>query len=54
VKPLKFFHDDYGLKPKDGDEETDGEDEFEESDFTSDEDAYSHSDDPEDDKLEEA
>lgn len=40
MKPLKFFHDDYGLKPKDGDEETDSDDEIG-SDFASDEEAYS-------------
>ncbi|KAH0542239.1 hypothetical protein FGG08_003361 [Glutinoglossum americanum] len=54
VKPLKFFHDDYGLKPKDGDEETDVEDEPEESEFASDEEAYSRDGDgSEDDKSKE-
>jgi hypothetical protein len=51
VKPLKFFHDDYVLKPKDGDEETDGEDEIE-SDFASDEAAHSLGDGSEDDEPE--
>ena len=48
VKPLKFFHDDYGLKPKDGDEESDGEEELEESDYASEGEAYSHDDGSED------
>ncbi|KAI9775319.1 MAG: hypothetical protein M1839_001303 [Geoglossum umbratile] len=54
VKPLKFFYDDYGLKPKDGDEESDGEEELEDSDYASEDEADSRGGGSEDGETEDA